>query len=210
MCDASPTGRRLQLCAIDEHNLSGIWPVLHIGYQTSANRILPDVIPFLSVTFITAQNMIEKAALPGRQPACRHNMFRDSLFQPSYPWTELKIVGSADEEVNVIGHDHISTNSDVMLRMRARCERYERAVHRVRCKEFLPLLRAKRDEEQGIISENPLQAGRKFWIFVHANFVAASLWEAQCRCSLATGASPTGRRLQKQVCVETMRQRVEV
>ena len=82
-------------------------------------------------------------------------MFGDSLFQPSYPWAELKIVGSADEEMNVIGHDYISTNSDVVLRMRARCERYERAVHRVRCKQLPPLLRAERDEEKRIVSKNP-------------------------------------------------------
>jgi hypothetical protein len=46
------------------------------------------------------------------------------------------------------------------------------------------------------VSEDPPQERRKFWIFAHANLVAASLWEAQCRCSLVAPASPAGRRLQ--------------
>jgi hypothetical protein len=40
-------------------------------------------------------------------------MFRKSLFQHSNPWPKLKIVGSADEKMNVIGHDHVSTNGNV-------------------------------------------------------------------------------------------------
>jgi hypothetical protein len=32
---------------------------------------------------------------------------------------------------------------------------------------------------------NPSQTWRDFGIFAHANLVAASLWEAQCGCSLA-------------------------
>ena len=119
-----PQGDGYSLCVIDEHDLSGVWPVLRIGYQTSANRILSDVNPFLTVAFITAQKVIEKAALPDRRCACWHNMFRESLFQPSYPGAKLKIVGSADEKMNVIGHDHISTNSDFMLRTCLRCERH--------------------------------------------------------------------------------------
>jgi hypothetical protein len=35
------------------------------------------------------------------------------------------------------------------------------------------------------MSENPPQARREFWIFAHASFVAASLWEGQYRCSSA-------------------------
>jgi hypothetical protein len=58
--------------------------------------------------------VIKKAALPDRRRCCYDNMFRESLFQHSYPWAELKIVRSADEKMNVIWHDDISTNSDVM------------------------------------------------------------------------------------------------
>src|SRR4029077_6256794 len=95
------------------------------------------------------------------------------------------MVRSADEKVHVIGHDHVPTNGNILLRIRARSERYKRGVHRVRCKQFSPLLGAECDKEQGIVSEDPSQARRQFWIFTHANLLAASLWEAQCRCSLA-------------------------
>jgi hypothetical protein len=129
--------------------------------------------------------MIKKAALPDRQRACWRNLFRERLFQHSYPWPKLKIVGSADEKMNVIGHDHISTNSDVLTRICLRCERHKCGMHRVGCEQFPSLVCTRCDEEQGIVSEDPPQARRQFWIFAHANLVAASLWEAQCRCSLA-------------------------
>ena len=129
--------------------------------------------------------MIEKAALPHRRCPCQRNMFRESLFQHSDPWPELKIVWSADEKMNVIGHDHISANGNVMSRICLRCERHKCGMHCVGCEQFPPLVCTKCDEEQGIVSENPPQSRREFWIFAHANLVAASLWEAQCGCSLA-------------------------
>ena len=124
-------------------------------------------------------------------------LVRESLFQHSYPCPEFKIVGSTDKKMNVIGHDYISTNSDIMLRMRPRCERYERGVHPLRCKQFPPSLRAECDEEEGIVRKYPSQPWRNFGIFAHASLVAASLWEAQCRYSLPHATSPTGRRLQE-------------
>src|SRR4029077_2981307 len=180
----SPIGRRLQSCAIDEHDLPGILPIIGFRYQPSANGILPDVIPFVSVAFIVAEDIIEKAALPDRRGLWR-NLFRESLFQHSYPWPELKIIGSADEKMKVIGHDYIPTNGNVLLQMRARSERCECGVHCIGCEQFPPLVCTKCDEEQGIVNEDPPQARRQFWISAHANLVAASLWEAQCRCSLA-------------------------
>ena len=58
-------------------------------------------------------------------------MFLESLFQDSYPWAELKIIRSADEKMNVVGHDDISTNSDVMLRICLRCECHKSSMHRI-------------------------------------------------------------------------------
>src|SRR5215472_14277931 len=69
--------------------------------------------------------------------------------------------------------------------MRALCEPNEHSMHRVRCEQFSPLVSAKCDEDQGVMRENQPQARRHFCIFAHANLVAASLWEAQCRCGLA-------------------------
>src|SRR5206468_12096833 len=112
-------------------------------------------------------------------------MFRESLFQHSYPWPELKIVGSADEKMNVIGHHHVSADGDITNPVRLLGEPDECRAHRIGREQFLPLVCTKRDEEQSVVSKNPLQAWRQFWIFAHANLVAASVWEAQCRCSLA-------------------------
>src|SRR5690348_8135416 len=60
-------------------------------------------------------------------------------------------------------------------------------MHCVGCEQFPSLVCTKCDKEQRVVSENPPQARRQFWIFAHANLVAASLWEAQYRCSLAAG-----------------------
>src|SRR4030095_13402342 len=38
----------------------------------------------------------------------------------------------------------------------------------VGCEQFSPLVCTKCDEEQGVMSENPPQARRQFWIFTHA------------------------------------------
>ena len=156
--------------------------------------------------------MIKKAALPDRRCPCQRNMFRESLFQHSHPWAELKIVGSADEKMNVIGHDHISTHSNVMPRICLRRERHKCGMHCVGCEQFPPLVRAEGDEEQRVMSENPPQARREFWIFAHAKscsrFPVGSAtqmtfqsprrpqgdgYRSRIRCSLERGMRPPGR-----------------
>ena len=112
-------------------------------------------------------------------------MFRESLFQHSYPWAELKIVGSADEKMKVIGHYHISADSDITNPVRLLGEPDECRVHRIGREQFPPLVCTERDEEQSVVSENPPEArrqSRKFW---QASVVAGCMWKAQCRCSLA-------------------------
>jgi len=41
----------------------------------------------------------------------------------------LKIVGSADKKMNVIGHDHIPTNGDAMQRICLQCEHHKCGMH---------------------------------------------------------------------------------
>ena len=113
--------------------------------------------------------MIKKAALPDRRRPWYRNMFRESLFQHSYPWPELKIVGSADEKMNVIGHHHVSADGDVTNPIRLLSEPDECRVHRIGREQFPTLVCTKCDEEQGIVNEDPPQAGRQFWMFAHAN-----------------------------------------
>ncbi len=73
--------------------------------------------------------MIKKAALPDRRGPWQRDMLRQGLFQYSYPWAELKIVGSADKKMNVIGHDYVPTNGDAMLRICLQCERHKCGMH---------------------------------------------------------------------------------
>ena len=54
----------LQLRAIDQNDFSLVWPVARTFHKTSAHWILTNVIPFLTVTFVTAQNMIKESGLP--------------------------------------------------------------------------------------------------------------------------------------------------
>ena len=82
--------------------------------------------------------------------ACQRNLFRESLFQHSYPTSELKIVRSADEKVHVIGHDHVAADGDIANQVRLLGEPDECRVHRIGREQFPPLVCAKRDEEQGI------------------------------------------------------------
>ena len=121
------------------------------------------------------------------------------LFQHSYPWPKLKIVGSADEEMNMIGHHHISADGDLANPVRLLGEPDECRVHRIGREQFPPLVCTKCDEEQGIVSEDPPQArrqSRKFW---HTNVVAGCRLEAQYRrrCFCVPPRPPAGRRLQE-------------
>ena len=54
----------LQLRAIDHHDFPMVWPVIGSFYQTGPNRIVANVIPFLRVTFVAAQNVIKESRLP--------------------------------------------------------------------------------------------------------------------------------------------------
>jgi hypothetical protein len=99
--------------------------------------------------------------------------------------------------MNMIGHHHVSADGDVANPVRVLGEFDECRVHRIGREQFSPLVCTKCDEEQGIVSEDPPQARREFWIFAHGDLVAASLGEAQCRCSFAALTSPVGRRLQE-------------
>jgi len=54
----------LQSRSIDHNDFSLVWPLARGSHEASANRIVPHVVPFPSVTFVAAQNVIEKSRLP--------------------------------------------------------------------------------------------------------------------------------------------------
>jgi len=54
----------LQLRAVDQGDFPLISPVVRMFDQTGTDRIVANVLPLLRVTFITAEEVIEKAGLP--------------------------------------------------------------------------------------------------------------------------------------------------
>ena len=131
---SSPAERRLQLRSVNYDNFSGIGPVVCIFHQSCANWVLPDITPFLGITFIGAQKMIEKAALPDYQCSSRLlDLLREILFQHSDPSPQPKIVWATDEKVQMIRHDNVSADGNVVRRICVSRERDKCGVHGVRC-----------------------------------------------------------------------------
>jgi hypothetical protein len=64
--------------------------------------------------------------------------------------------------MKVIGHDHISTDSDVMPRICLRCERHKCGMHCVGCEQFPPLVRAEGDENKGLLEKSNRKRGGSF------------------------------------------------
>ncbi len=54
------------LCSIDHHKFTLVRPFVGAYNQFGTNRILAHVIPFLAVTLVVTQHVIEKARLPQR------------------------------------------------------------------------------------------------------------------------------------------------
>jgi len=54
----------LQSRAINYNDFALVWPVTRTFHKARAHGILADVIPFLGVTFVAAQNVIKKSRLP--------------------------------------------------------------------------------------------------------------------------------------------------
>ena len=99
------------------------------------------------------------------------------------PWSEAMRT-EIESRLGISATDNYGLSEVIGPGVAGEC-RHKCGMHCIGCERFPPLVCTKCDEEQGIVSENPPQARREFWIFAHANLVAASLWEAQCGCSLA-------------------------
>lgn len=54
----------LQLCSIDDDDFSLIRPFVRRFDKASADRIVTNVVPLLSVTLVASQHMIEESRLP--------------------------------------------------------------------------------------------------------------------------------------------------
>jgi hypothetical protein len=72
----------------------------------------------LAVAFFTPQYVIEESALPKRSRASpEHHLLLQGLLQHAHPSAQLKVIGPADEQMNMIGHNHVAPYGDVVLRV---------------------------------------------------------------------------------------------
>jgi hypothetical protein len=77
--------------AIDDDDLAGIRPRVRVANQLCPDRAVTDIFPLLPVTFIRAQNVIKKTALPDRiRIVLASDAFREHLLQQTHPAPEIK------------------------------------------------------------------------------------------------------------------------
>jgi hypothetical protein len=78
-----------RLVMINNCDFARVRPGICAFDKPSSNWILADVIPFLRIAFCTSQNVIEKAALPGRfTRIVALDGFADNAFQRADPTSE--------------------------------------------------------------------------------------------------------------------------
>src|SRR6478736_3610353 len=61
----------LQLRSIDHGDFSLVSPAVRSFDKASSNRILADILPFLRIAFVAAQNVIKESRLPKSRRVCR-------------------------------------------------------------------------------------------------------------------------------------------
>ena len=171
------TAKRLQSGAIDCDYFAGVGPIIGSCHKPCTDRILPHVVPFLRVALVTPQNVIEESTLPdwvcARGP---HDALRETLFQKTDPASQLKVVRPADEQMNVIGHNHVAPDGDVVLRVCSPGKFNERSRDWIFREDRSSAIRAGRHEENRITRNDAIKPGRSSGEAPH--FVAAALWAA--------------------------------
>ena len=102
------------------------------GHKRGSHRIFENVSPLLLVTLVASQNVVEESALPDGI-GCRgaNNCLGENLFQNSDPSSQFEIVRTGHEEVDVIGHDHVTANGNVAFGVRVVSEFEQNGVDRI-------------------------------------------------------------------------------
>ena len=148
------------------------WPIVDFGHQSSAKRIFPHVLPFLTVALARSQNMIEEFSLPDgqRKSLLANNTFARPLLPKLHElgqWFCLQFART--EEVHVIRHDDITADRPAMSAacvlpfLNQNCSRLCRRKN-------WPMFRcAGRDEVDGLIDPNSIESAQ---VTMHALFVA--------------------------------------
>jgi hypothetical protein len=80
--------------------------------KSGTNRILLNVIPFLRVAFLVAQNVIKKSWLPQWSISRRANCHGHCSFQAIHPFNKVEVIIPSHEEMQMIGHDDVTANTN--------------------------------------------------------------------------------------------------
>jgi hypothetical protein len=76
------------LGTIDKHEFPRVRIVFGLNDETGARGIVAQILPFLTIAFVIAQNVIEKTALPDRMSIrSMLDRFSQLLFQGANPST---------------------------------------------------------------------------------------------------------------------------
>lgn len=103
--------------------------------------------------------MIEEAALPDGIFAYRpHNSFSDAGLEEPEPPGEIELGFATDEERNVIRHDHISTDGNIVLGIGTLAKCHEGVVHYARSEVGSFSVRAECDEIERVGGEDKLES----------------------------------------------------
>ena len=97
--------------AIDHNELALVWPIFGIRNESCSHGIVSHIYPFLGVTFVAPQDVVEEAGLPKMIPGLQRNRY--CSFQSSDPLSQADVRIDSDEEVNVIRHDHVPSDCGV-------------------------------------------------------------------------------------------------
>jgi hypothetical protein len=199
---ALPTTIAATSDSIDYNDFAGVWPIISVGDKPGANRIVANIIPFLPVGFIGPQDVIVESRLPkaaqflpgdsGRFDAGGANRSVQAALQPFDPFADrnLGADSKADEQMNVIRHDHVAADTDVMFSC-ATAIVAERFVDRRRCEQSTPQMGIERHEIQRRIEflKNAFQArGLSLALQEHGKSYSANLQRPTTMFARANGS----------------------
>jgi hypothetical protein len=85
---------------------------------------------------------------------------RDRAFRSTDPWRKHKIRITSNKKVNVIRHDHVATNGDVMLVDGTRAIGHECSLDSAQLVNRSAISRAESDEEERRVCKNTVERRR--------------------------------------------------
>ena len=97
--------------AVDHNELALVRPIFGIGNESCSHGIVSHIYPFLGVTFVAPQDVVEEAGLPKMILGLQRNRY--CSFQSGDPLSQADVGIDSDEEVNVIRHNYVAADSDV-------------------------------------------------------------------------------------------------